>query len=96
MESTFDELRTCPRCGQLGSPAGTDPQADGSTIHKFTCENPSCRWFHSSPWLRQRRRDGSWVEEQQHKKFFPAVADRTEEVQASIDREIARSMGQNI
>lgn len=93
-ETTFDSHRRCLRCNELGSSAGTEGQRDGSTIYKFVCENPSCRWYHGSPWLRQRRRDGTWVEEQTHQKFFANVPDRTAEVQAAIDRDIKRSLGQ--
>lgn len=91
VDSTFDEIRRCPKCQELGSPDGTQ-----GYMYYFVCQNPKCRWFQSAPWVRQRNPDGTWVQEQKHKKFFPNVPDRTAEVQAQIDREIARSMGQDV
>jgi hypothetical protein len=95
MESTFDELRTCPICHELGSAAGVDAGPNRSAFYKFVCENPKCRWYHDAPWLRQRRADGSWVEEQRHQKQFPIIPDRTEEVQEFVDRDLRRQLGQN-
>lgn len=92
-DTTFDELRRCPKCEELGAPAGVDTMRDGSALHKFQCKNPNCRWFDGAPWLRQRRRDGSWVEEQRHSKQFPAIPDRTEEIQRMVDQDIQRSLG---
>lgn len=94
MDSTFDEIRRCPKCEELGKPTGTQPQRDRSTIYLFVCENPKCRWYNSAPWLRQRNPDGTWMQEQKHQKFFNAMPDRTAEVQASIDADIARQIGQ--
>lgn len=92
-DTTFDELRRCPICHELGSSAGVDTMRDRSQLHKFQCENPNCRWFKGAPWLRQRRPDGSWVEAQRHSKQFPNIPDRTEEVQQMIDQDIKRSLG---
>jgi hypothetical protein len=94
-DSTFDMLRRCPKCGELGLPSGSQSQGR-STLHFFTCQNPACRWFQGAPWIRQRNPDGTWVEEQTHDKFFPDIPDRTTEVQESIDRDIARQTGRTI
>lgn len=94
VDSSFEEVRRCPKCEHPGDPAGTQGQRDRSTLYFFTCKNPSCRWFGGAPWIRQRHPDGSWVTEQVHEKFFRDIPDRTDEVRASIDRDIARQLGQ--
>lgn len=97
-DSTLDEHRRCPICGELGSPQGTKPGADRSTFYFYQCENPQCRWFKGAPWLRQRRRDGSWVEAQTHNKFFTedkGADARTERIQQGIDAEIRQSMNRD-
>lgn len=97
VDTTIDELRRCPICQELGEHTDTKPADGGSKLYLFTCKNPNCRWFNGAPWLRQRRRDGSWVEAQQHKKFFKTDANEdeiTQRVQSRIDADIRKSMGQ--
>lgn len=93
-DTTLEEAARCPLCDQPGRPDGIEPQKDGSRIHKFVCENNGrCRWAGGAPWVVQVRKDGSVVQAQKHKKQFPAIPDRTEEVRARIDDEIRRSLG---
>lgn len=89
MDTTWDEIRRCPRCQELGRHERTE-----GFMYYFVCQNPQCRWFDGAPWLRQRNPDGTWVQEQKHKKFFTPIPDRTEDVQAAIDAELSRQMGQ--
>ncbi len=90
VDTTYDEIRRCPKCEELGALTGTKTGPNRSTIFFFTCLNPNCRWYDSAPWLRQRYADGTWVQEQPHQKFFKSVPDRTQEVQDSIDRDLGR------
>lgn len=97
MDTTEDELRRCPICGELGEHEKTTNGPNRSRMYFFGCRNPQCRWFNGAPWVRQRRSDGSWVEAQDHKKFFksdPQADTRIEQIQQGVDAEIRRSMGQ--
>lgn len=42
-------------------------------------------------WLFDVNPDGSIPEPKPHRKAYPAIPDRTEQVQAAVDAEIARS-----
>ncbi len=92
VDTTFDEIRRCPRCEELGIHSGTQSGPNRTTIYLFTCDNDQCRWFNSAPWLRQRYPDGTWVPAQRHQKFFPLIPDRTQEVRDAVDRDIQRSL----
>lgn len=51
----------------------------------------NCSWFGIN-WLVDMNPDGSVPQIRPHQKAYPAIPDRTEQVQAAIDAEIARSM----
>ena len=90
LDTSFDEARRCLKCGELGAHVETHPGPNRSTVYLFECKNPNCKWFEGAPWIRQRYADGTWVPEQKHNKFFNSnLPDKTDEVQAAIDRSIA-------
>lgn len=91
-DTTLEEARRCPKCGEPGAPGGFVPQRDKSKVYTFHCENNRCKWFETGGWLVHVNPDGSIHEATRHKKQFPAIPDRTEEVRAMIDRDIQRSM----
>lgn len=68
-DTTYEEVRRCPRCAMPGKPAPGGQLKGGergSTSITFTCENPRCRWCNSG-WVVQVRADGT---------FPPAVTER--------------------
>lgn len=93
-DTTFDEARRCPRCEELGLLGKSTGRRDGSRIHTVTCKNDRCKWYDTS-WVVQVMADGSVAKPEKHDKFFPAIPDRTAEVQAALDRELQRQMPKN-
>jgi hypothetical protein len=87
LDTTFDQARRCPICDEPGKEKGTRPGPRGSTFHEIVCVNSRCRWFGSDPYIIQVRADGTIPEPTlDRQKSFPKVADRTDAVQANLER----------
>lgn len=57
-QTTFEEARSCPRCGQYGEERTRHPGERGSTVYVFVCKTEGCKW-EDTTWLVQVNRDGS-------------------------------------
>jgi hypothetical protein len=84
--TTFEEARRCPKCGEPGSDVSQRPGRYGSVMHTIICRNGRCRWFDQPGWLIQVRSDGTIPESDIHDKSFPKIPDRTELVQADLEK----------
>lgn len=66
MNTTVEEAKKCPKCGQYGqqmssTPVSTGPNSDirpGTKALIMTCVNQACRWF-STQWPIQVNPDGT-------------------------------------
>jgi hypothetical protein len=58
VDSTFDEARRCPACKEPGRRSYTQPQADGSKVETYMCDNARCE-FSEVGWIIQVLPDGS-------------------------------------
>lgn len=88
--ATFDERRTCRKCGTPAIAAIAQVHPDKGKTYIAKCENENCQWY-GITWLFDVNPDGSIPEPKPHSKVYPAIPDLTEQVQARIDAEIARS-----
>lgn len=92
MDTTFDEARRCPRCEELGSDIGGRSGPHGSTIHTIKCVNDRCQWF-ATTYIVQVMSDGSVAKPTLDRdKSFPKIPDRTEAVQAQLERLYQQSL----
>jgi hypothetical protein len=70
-DSTFEEARRCPRCGEPGEASGQHSISSrnrdgtrrqgitaGARLHQFFCRNSRCRWY-NTPWEVQVNPDGT-------------------------------------
>lgn len=91
MDTTIDEARRCPKCEELGQETNVKPgPSRGSKEISFTCKNDRCQWFDQVCRVVTIRADGSIPEPTTRRtKNFPKIPDRTEQVQAMLDRQIA-------
>lgn len=91
MDTTIDEARRCPKCQELGKKTGEAPgTARGSKELTFTCENERCIWNGQTCRVVTVRADGSIPDPIINRtKMFTKVPDRTEQVQAMLDAQIA-------
>lgn len=89
MDTTLDEARRCPKCTELGTKAGEKYNRDRSKEVTFKCMNDRCKWYNSTCRVVTVRPDGSIPEPRKHHiKSFPTMGpDRTEQVQAALDRQ---------
>jgi len=66
---------------------------DKAKTYSVVCMNERCQWF-TVNWLVDVNADGTVPAVRPHQKAYPAIPDRTDQVQAAVDAEIARSMQQ--
>lgn len=98
MDTTIDEARRCPKCQELGRKLSEARGASrGSKEITFICENDRCKWYGQTCSVVTVRSDGSIPDPNRHRsKQFTAIPDRTDQVQAMIDRQlVAERSGQN-
>lgn len=98
MDTTIDEARRCPKCQELGKKVLEAPgNSRGSKELTYTCENDRCKWYGQTCSVVTVRSDGSIPDPNRHRaKQFTVVPDRTEQVQAMLDRQIdAERSGRN-
>lgn len=91
MDTTIDEARRCPKCQELGRKTAEGPGASrGSKELTFTCENERCVWFEQTCSVVTIRPDGTIPDPNRHRtKMFHKVPDRSEQVRAMLDAQIA-------
>lgn len=89
MDTTLDEARRCPKCDELGQKHGERYSRDRSKEVTYLCMNERCRWYGQVCRVITVRPDGTIpAPRKQHIKSFPSLgADRTAQVQASLDRQ---------
>lgn len=92
-EETFEGRAMCPKCTLPGAVALVTTHRDKAKTYSVTCLNERCRWFEVN-WLVDVNPDGSVPPVRPHEKAYRPIPDRTEQVQAAIDAEIARSLQQ--
>lgn len=88
---TFEKRTTCPKCKLPGDVALAITHRDRAKTYSVTCMNDQCRW-HTLNWLVDVNPDGSLPVVRPHVKAYPSIPDKTEQVQAALDAEIARSL----
>lgn len=98
METTLEIARRCPKCQQPGDFAGKHPAprtvTPGAMLHVFVCKNRRCRWFDTTCRIVQVNPDGSIPEPtMRRQKSFPAIPDRTAEVNAMTAAQLAAELG---
>lgn len=92
MDTTFEEARRCPKCEKPGKEVGSRVGPFGSTIHTIMCANSRCEWSNTT-YLVQVKSDGKVVEPTlEREKSFPKLEDRTERVQAQMQRLYEQSL----
>lgn len=57
-ETTLEEAKRCPRCGESGEKHSERPVGGGAKVITFHCKNEGCAWFNTG-WGVQINRDGS-------------------------------------
>lgn len=57
-DTTYEEAKRCPKCGNPGEETTTARGPHGSTVHTFTCRTELCRWYNTG-WVVQVNADGS-------------------------------------
>ncbi len=87
-ETTFEEACRCPKCGQPGQELASENRRlkGGGELKQIYCRNTRCNWLDTS-WAVQVRPDGTIPEPTlDREKSFPRIPDRTEAVQANLER----------
>jgi hypothetical protein len=100
-ETTLEEARRCPKCEQPGDLTVVTPAParrggrrtaiqPGTTFHHFTCRNKRCKWYDTVCRVVQVNPDGSIPPPlMKRAKEFPAIPDRTVEVNEALARQLA-------
>jgi hypothetical protein len=78
-DTTFEEAKRCPKCGNPGQEKLVTPQRDGSRVHNFTCVTELCRWYDTG-WVVQVMADGSIPIRQPGVKDHPAPSGWIKEI----------------
>lgn len=103
MTTTFEEAKSCPKCGLPGDDAQTLPVARGKRVHIIFCRNAACSWFNTS-WIVQVNPDGTIptpeYQKKEPKKFpaLPIEEQRARDIQAALraDRERQQHKGTEV
>lgn len=97
-DTTLDEARRCPTCGELGQAVGVRPMESmrQGKLHVFRCQNTRCM-KHDRDWLVQVRPDGTIPEPSKNReKSFPedrgVARGRIDKARASVDRLVQQSL----
>lgn len=89
--ATFEDRQTCRKCGVLAREALlAQVHPGGFKTYSATCNNENCEW-NGINWLFDVNPDGSIPEPKTHRKAYPKIPDRTEEVRESLDRLLSQS-----
>lgn len=93
-DSTLDEARRCPKCGQPGAEDKRTPQRTGGVSITFGCRNNRCLWFGQPGWVVDVRPDGTLPDPNRFRsKQFPQMGDHTERMRAVVDRQLSAEQG---
>ena len=96
-ETTLEEARRCPKCGQPGQFTGEQSVrkqgiAPGTKLQTFGCANERCRWYGTTCRVIQINPDGSIPAAltRRAKEFpvLPGVGDLSEQVNAQLARQV--------
>lgn len=90
MDTTIDEARRCPKCEEPGEETRVERLRRGARELTFTCRNERCKWFNQTCSVVTVHADGSIpAPNTNRRKEFARIPDRTEQVQAMIDAQLA-------
>lgn len=96
MDTTIDEARRCPKCQEPGQETHVKRLPRGTREITYHCRNERCKWNNEVCSVVTVRADGSIPEPTTNRqKFFPKVPDRTEQVQAMLDKQLAAERGRD-
>jgi hypothetical protein len=87
-DTTFEEASRCPKCNQPGqvSAQGKVLRHGAGELKTVYCRNSRCEWLDTS-WIVQINADGTIPEPTLDRdKSFPTLPDRTNAVQAQMQR----------
>jgi hypothetical protein len=84
---TWDEARTCPKCGKYGAEVAVKSGPERSKIHVLKCETELCRW-NGITWLVQVMSDGTIPVRKPGQKDFPVMPEWMQQRGRDIVREI--------
>lgn len=72
-DTTFEEAKRCPKCGNPGRLALDKPGEKRSRVMVFQCETELCTWFNTG-WTVQVNEDGSIPTRKPGLKEAPAMS----------------------
>jgi len=91
-EVRLEDAKRCPKCKEIGELHLNRKNRDGSKSFDVTCHNDRCPWFNTK-WVIDTNPDGSVPEPSTNRrKAYPAIPDRTEAIQETVDRIVADSL----
>jgi len=84
--TSYEEAKRCPKCQNPGREVSSRRRRDGSELKTIACGNARCSWFDTT-YVVQINADGTIPEPTLDRdKSFPALPDRTDAVQAQMQR----------
>jgi hypothetical protein len=98
VETTLEEARRCPKCQQPGELARQTPAprrlgvTPGARMHHYQCKNTRCKWYDDIVRIVQVNPDGSIPMPGRRDKAFPAIPDRTVEVNTALENQLQREL----
>lgn len=87
-DTTYEEAARCPKCEEPGQEVAAETRTirGGAQLRTIYCRNSRCAWC-NTPWVVQVNPDGTVPPPTtDRQKSFPKLPDRTEAVQASLER----------
>ena len=93
-ETTYEEAKRCPKCEFPGVKVGEEAIRKegiqrGTSLHRIVCMNERCKWYGTTCRVIQVNPDGSIPPALlKRDKAYPAIVDRTAEVNAMVERQL--------
>lgn len=88
-DTTFEEAKRCPKCGESGVIAGDKRSRYGERTVTIKCMNSRCLWYKETARVIDVKPDGTIPDPTKYRhKRFPALPNLTNEMRERVDRQL--------